>query len=376
MYFYFFLNFINKGLFISLPLLIPVLREQFPISAWEVGAVNAVVAAASVLVVLLLATIWKRANRKVLLIGAIASYVAASVLLALSANVIWLYAVAALVGIGSGLIETLSDAQISRIAQKGKTAQTLASLGMWGDTGRILFSSTIVIVALAIGVTWVGMLFAGASAIFLFIFLKKKEAQSHTTKTLLAIPGTSRLSRQYWIAVAVKFFDSFSSGGLFIFLPYLLLAKGIELKETGLLSALYFFGYMAGRRVFSLISDRTSTTTALRVAEVAMAAVILALVFAAHTWLLLGLIFVAGACVRGTSPIIKAMTSHAMPDESDYERGHGISQFTGNTAGTLNRLLCGWLFGVYGISSVFVLSAIVALLAIAPTFFSRKTSPY
>src|SRR5690349_12973607 len=102
MYFYFLLNFINKGLFISLPLLIPVLREHYPISAWEVGAVNAVVAAASVLVVLLLATVWKRSNRKILLAGAIASYVVASVLLAVSTNVVWLYGVAVLVGIGSG----------------------------------------------------------------------------------------------------------------------------------------------------------------------------------------------------------------------------------------------------------------------------------
>lgn len=372
MYFYFFLNFVNKGLFVSLPLLIPVLQERFTISPWHIGAVNAVVVSASLVVIFLLATVWKHSNRRILLAGAIACYVVASVLLIFSTSVAWLYAVAVMVGIGSGLIETLSDAQISRLAPKGKTSQTLASLGMWGDTGRILFSSTIVIVALAIGVPLVGVIFAIASALFLFIFLKRKEASSQVSSAGVSVKGTSRFSREYWVAVAVKFFDSFSSGSLFIFLPFLLLAKGIELKETGLLSALYFFGYMAGRKVFSFIADNTSTTTALRIAEIAMTVIIIGLVFATHTWALFGLIFVAGACVRGTSPIIKAMTSHAIPNERDFERGHSISQFAGNTAGALNRLLCGWLFGVYGITSVFFLSAVVAVIAVVPTFFRSK----
>lgn len=355
-----------------MPLLIPVLQERFSISPWHVGAVNAVVVVASLVVIFLLATVWKHSNRRVLLAGAIACYVIASVLLAASTSVIWLYAVAVMVGIGSGLIETLSDAQISRLAPKGKTSQTLASLGMWGDTGRILFSSTIVLVAVAIGVPLVGVIFTIASAAFLFIFLKRKEVKTPATEDGVTLAGASRFSTNYWVAVAVKFFDSFSSGGLFIFLPYLLLAKGIELKETGLLSALYFFGYMAGRKVFSFIADNTSTTTALRMAEIAMAVIIFGLVLASHTWTLLVLIFLAGACVRGTSPIIKAMTSHAIPHERDFERGHSISQFTGNTAGALNRLLCGWLFGVYGITSVFFLSAAVAVLAVVPTFFRSK----
>lgn len=372
MYFYFFLNFVNKGLFISLPLLIPVLQEHFAISPWHVGAINAVVVVASLVVISLLATVWKHSNRRVLLAGAIACYVAASVLLIISTSVAWLYAVAVMVGIGSGLIETLSDAQISRLAPTGKTAQTLASLGMWGDTGRILFSSTIVIVAIAIGVPLVGTIFAIASAVFLYVFLKTKEIKRSAPEAAVSRTGASRFSREYWIAVAVKFFDSFSSAGLFIFLPFLLLAKGIELKETGLLSALYFFGYMAGRKVFSSIADSTSTTTALRIAEIAMAVIIIGLVFATHIWALLALIFLAGACVRGTSPIIKAMTSHAIPHERDYERGHSISQFTGNTAGALNRLLCGWLFGVFGITSVFILSAVVAVVTIVPTFCYSK----
>lgn len=372
MYFYFFLNFVNKGLFVSLPLLIPVLQERFPVSPWHIGAINAVVVVASLVVIFLLATVWKYGDRRLLLAGAIGCYVVGSALLIVSTNVAWLYAVAVMVGIGSGLIETLSDAQISRLAPKGKTAQTLASLGMWGDTGRILFSSTIVIVALAVGVPLVGVIFAVASAVFLVVFLKIKEVKKSPPEAGVTIAGASRFSPEYWVAVAVKFFDSFSSGGLFIFLPYLLLTKGIELKETGLLSALYFFGYMAGRKVFSFIADRTSTTIALRIAEVAMAVIILGLVYATDMWVLLALIFMAGACVRGTSPIIKAMTSHAIPHERDFERGHSISQFTGNAAGALNRLMCGWLFGLFGITSVFFLSAVVAVIAVVPTFFHSK----
>ncbi len=160
--------------------------------------------------------------------------------------------------------------------------------------------------------------------------------------------------------------DSFSSASLYIFIPFLLTAKGIPLANTLYFNVIFFAGYMAGRLFLGRTSDRFGAPRTLIVSEVLMAALILVLTVAAGIAAIVCILFLLGIFTRGTSPIVRAMVANSLAEQSSFHDAFSTYSFASRGSSAVCRPIYGSLAACSGIASVFYLAAAVSLLALYP----------
>jgi MFS family permease len=160
--------------------------------------------------------------------------------------------------------------------------------------------------------------------------------------------------------------DSFSSSSLYIFIPFLLMPKGISLANTGYFNMIFFAGYMSGRLVLGRLADKYGPPAILIISEGFMALLIVALILITGKAAIVLLIFVLGIFTRGTSPIIRAMIADSLEARISFHDAFSAYSFATRSSTAVCRPIYGYLASFAGISCVFYTAAAVATLAIYP----------
>ena len=176
------------------------------------------------------------------------------------------------------------------------------------------------------------------------------------------------------LTLIVGWMDSFSSASLFIFLPLLFQSKGLPFDESGLLTILLFVGYMMGRKILGKTADKIGTIKTLMMGETLMAIIILLIVLVNNFLILIVLLLLLGIATRGTSPVCKALVADNISDNMTIENGMSIYQSGARLASIASRPIFSSMAGWAGISWVFGVSAISAMLINIPLSASRKTT--
>jgi len=156
-----------------------------------------------------------------------------------------------------------------------------------------------------------------------------------------------------------------------LFIPFLMLARGISAKSVGLTLSVYCAGSFAGKSILGHIADKKGNATTIIFAKLGMAGFAVFLASSATSVdVLLLVLFALGYLSEGTAPIIKSMVGESMPVGS-YNLVFGAS-------GTLNALLAGlssYFFGLvadrFHIESVFYTNAVFAALMVVPALVYR-----
>jgi MFS family permease len=204
------------------------------------------------------------------------------------------------------------------------------------------------------------------------MYLAKPTASDDTeTSETPAHLGYLLRNRKFRYATAAGIADSFSSASLYIFIPFLLTAKGISLANTLYFDVIFFAGYMTGRLVLGRLADRFGGPEVLIASEIVMAALILLLVLITGTASIVVLLFVLGIFTRGTSPIIRAMVADAMREEHSFHDAFSAYSFASRGSSALCRPIYGYLASYAGIAAVFYVSSAVSLLTLYPAAMYR-----
>lgn len=372
------LHFFSKGWQVSLLILLPFIQQEFGISLWDIGVISMVMSVCSIGAALVAGKVSERIGNKQVVVVSISCYVLAWLLFFFVRNQLMLWPIFALGGISAGLFDPIASALIARIAKDEHRGKDLGDYAAAGDLGRVGITT---LTTLLIGFTsWqtVTFLFFACSLLllgaFLVIHAMYKEVHIKEEKQ----PSTKALhhlfrEKKFVTALLTGLCDSFSSPSLFIFLPFLLLPKGIEIAETGFLTSLFFFGYFSGRMLLGRFADKHGKVKVLIIAEVTMALLIVSLVFLTNFWLIVVNLFLLGVVTRGTSPIIKAMIADGLTKE-DFENGYSVYSASVRTANSLSRPTFGFVGSMFGVPSIFYLSGVVALLTLVPAlkFYKAK----
>ena len=184
-----------------------------------------------------------------------------------------------------------------------------------------------------------------------------------------------RSNRNFLFVLTLEFFDSFSSSQLFVFLPLVLLTKGLTLESSLLVQSTLFVGYMVGRWLIGFMAMRLSGLMAIAYAEIGMVVTIILLLIISQTWWLYGLSFALGIFARGTSPAIKALAFDSLL-ESQMKQGSAVHVVAGDSGGALAQFSFGFLVAWFGTSSPFIVGAgIGTLIAMACFVYNRRLSP-
>jgi len=295
-----------------------------------------------------------------------------------------LYFAFAMGGIASGLFEPIGNSLVAKHSSAKNRGAAIGTFAAFGDMGRIAVGATATTLAGWFGVNNAcgALLATNVIALILAqVFLAKPvpsddpeipEGHTHIRELLK--------NRGFCQATIAGIADSFSSASLYIFIPFLLVPKGISLINTGYFNMIFFAGYMSGRLLLGRLADRYGPAAVLIVSELTMAALIVALVLFSGGITILLLIFMLGIFTRGTSPIIRAMVADSIDGKSGAARSSfhdafSAYSFASRSSTAVSRPAYGYLAAFAGISSVFYVAAAVSLLTIYPAarYSARKS---
>lgn len=365
------LAFFVKGWEVNILLLLPYFKTQNLINVFELGILASIFSVFQLLSALVAGFLSERFSNKLVMFLAIVFYALVWFLLSLPKEFILLSIVCALAGSGNGFFIPLANSAIAKISTKNR-AREMGDFSAVTDMGRVALTPIITFVIGTFGFIYLSVGFTITSillVIFLLFSLKsfsagKKETPQEEKVNTSAIKLLK--NKNFLMSIFIGQFDGFASISLFIFIPLLLIPKGIDISSIGLLSAIFFLGYMLGRVTLGRLADKYSATKILAIAEVLMAMLILVLIFVNNFVFIAIVVFALGIFTRGTSPITRALVAHSVEDERKFDKAYSLYSFSVQCANVSSRSIYGFIAGTLGIASVFYLSAAFALLTLLP----------
>lgn len=285
----------------------------------------------------------------------------------------------ALMGVASGVSLSGINVLISESTTRGDRFKTMAQLTMLTDVVRIVFPLFVAgfVVLEAYKLSIVLILFT--NVLFLILAVKIKHNSHHTETDTIDKQDVERAihNKLFRFILSLEFFDSFASSQLVIFIPLLFLAKGYALQSTLILQTFVFLGYLSGRWLVSYLARRLTGFKAITIAELGMVITILLLLFVRQFEILFLLSFSLGIFTRGTSPAIKALAFDSLADHQ-VKQGSALHVLAGDSGSALSQLLFGLSIAWFGVTTPFVLGAVIALGVAISTFTKNDkyaTSP-
>jgi MFS family permease len=363
------LQFFMEGSQASLLILLPFLQKDFHLSIFEVGLLSMALSVTSIIFTLFSSHVADKIGVKGVVAIAIIANLAMWGLLVLTNSPFLLWLIYALNGISSGLFDPMGSSLAAKAAESHNRGKVIGNFKGAGDLGT--FSMTAVTTFLVAMIFWktTSLIYTVMSCLVLIFFIIIQKKTNKTVVKEAQIPshfGHLLKNHKYVLSMIIGFLDNFASSSLFIFLPFLLILKGIDIKETGFFTSLLFVGYFMGRVLLGRVADKFGTANVFIFAEVCMALLITSLILLNSYVLIIVTLFLLGVFVKGTSPIVKVMVADSL-ERHQYEKGYSLNSFGMKLANVFSRSSFGYLAGVFGIQSVFILAGIIALLAVIPS---------
>lgn len=370
------LGFIIKGWEVSLLLVLPILQTQGRITVFQVGLLAAIFSIFHIISAFLAGHLSEKFGSKKLMTVSILFYGSAWFFISTPLNFWILMMVYSIAGVGSGLFMPLANSAIAQLSNKNR-AKELGDFSAFTDLGRVVLSA---ITAFLIGKFGINALINfGILAVVSTLFLTKIKLFNLHFKDETVELKNIRLSdllkiKRFVLSILTGMSDSFASSSLYIFIPLLLIPKGIDTSVIGFLTGLFFLGYFLGRIFLGRLADKYGAVKILVISEVLMALLIVYLIFV-NTFILASLsLFLLGIFTRGTSPVIRAMVAEAVSEKERFDKAFSLYSFSLNSSSVVSRSVYGFLASSLGIASVFYLSGFVALLTIIPLSIYNKQS--
>lgn len=365
------LTFLLRGWEVSILLLLPVFQTQGKINVFQVGLLGATMSFFTIISNLNAGKLSEKLGNKNILILGILFYSISWLAILAPANIASLIFIYSLAGIGSGIYNPIVNSLIAQISEKNR-AREMGDFSAFADLGRVAFSSITLILVGIVTPTTFSLLYVLIGFIFLILLIKnaktKKADIGKTEEVILEEVKILNLlkEKKYLLSVITGMFDGFASASLYIFIPLLLIPKGITIFNTGFLSSIFFLGYFSGRLLLGRLADKYGASLILITSEILMASIIVGLIFTNNIFLVGSLLFALGIFTRGTSPVIRAMVAEAVKEKRNFNKAYSLYSFSVNSSSVASRSAFGSMAGSLGISSVFYLAGIVALLTVFP----------
>lgn len=179
-------------------------------------------------------------------------------------------------------------------------------------------------------------------------------------------------NRAFILACITAMFDTAASSSLFIFLPFLLLAKHIPIAVLGSFTGAFFVGNFLGKSLIGRLTDKWGSVRTFIIAELLMAGTIVLLTNSSSIIPIIVFSILLGALTKGTVPARASMAVEAVEHHARYEKAVGILSFISSIGTAGAPLLYGWLADSHGITSAFYASAVIAVLATIPAIAFRR----
>ncbi len=165
--------------------------------------------------------------------------------------------------------------------------------------------------------------------------------------------------------------DTFASSPLNVYLPFLLLAKGMTPAQMGLAMAVFFIGSLLGKWLLGLSVDRLGNRKVFIISEFCMALALLFISQSTEHMLLFLFALILGIFAKGTSPVVQTLFS-TLTEKDHYHKVFAFSELVIQLSAAFTITLFGAIADKTGIAIVFYISALLAIIATIPIFSVSK----
>lgn len=296
---------------------------------------------------------------------------------------------------GHGVFHNIAFAYLTRSNSRAVLGKTMGDFTILGDMGRIPFVSFAgYLAAISVGTVagWrvvcllYGALALGGCVYALYLargagatlFSHSMQAATSPQDPFVKIkarrfPSFALLrDGQVRLAMLTSSLDAFCSDRLFAFLPFLLLAKGVEPTIVGTFAMGFTVGSLVGKFVCGRMVDAFGNRWVFIVCEVLMAVLVVILLLSQQVWCIVVAAMLLGGVTRGTVPIIQTIITEPVQDPSKLDDVFAINSFLRGLINIASPLIFGFLASTAGIEVVYALMSAVAVLAVIPIFFLKS----
>jgi MFS family permease len=172
--------------------------------------------------------------------------------------------------------------------------------------------------------------------------------------------------KQHLLPVVSGMLDAFGSNQVFVFLPFLLISKGVDPKFVGAAVFAFTVGSFVGKSILGRFVDAWGARRTFLFCELVLACSIAAAVATDHEVALLVVAFFLGAGSKGTVPIVQAIVTEPFTRERDCQNIVSIMTFVRGAASIVSPIVFAATIAALGISWSFWLMAAIAILAAVP----------
>jgi len=371
------LHVLNDGFKGSLVLLLPSIAKEFAISLTKVGFLGSALNSLDILLALPASHLASKIGGKKTLVIAIFFWAVGYFLVGAAPQYGFIVPAFIIAGIGFGAFHPVAFAFVSKIFEKKERGKQLGNFSAIGELGRMGLSSLITIVVVYIG--WrstaiaVSLILLFVGLFFLRLIKKEKGISNVEEKISPDVSYGHVLKNKKFILSTISYcLDTFASGSLYIFIPFLLLQRNVPYIFVGVFTSTFFIGSMFGKMFLGRLVDTLGNRKVFILSELCMALFIV--VLSNVLWLPLIVIssVILGIFTKGTSPVLTSMIAESVEHQKGMEKAFGLNAIFVGLASTAAPFTLGFLSDKFGIVAAFHVSAGFALVATVPAFILSR----
>ena len=364
-----------NDLFIALMVpLLPFIKEDLDLSFTEVGLLKSVFTGATAILQIPSGILAETTGEFWLLILGNVWVGLGLVAMALSSSFAVLLGLSFLGGLGGGAQHPLASSMVSRAYEDGGRSTAVGTVNFAGDIGKMI--APLIAGAVAISFGWRAALWVTGVASLVFMLVttmarrnidigrpvQEISADSQSGGGSVQMGGFVTLS-------GVGFLDSATRGAALAFLPFVMVAKGMNPAQvTGMLFFL-FLGGAIGKYVVGWLGGRFGSVSLIWGTK-GMTALLLISALTAPSVAMVPLMIILGVGLNGTSSALYATVADFVPPNR-RARLYGFFYTTNEAGAVLAPIIYGVIADAYSLSTTMVVMGL-ATSAILPASLALR----
>lgn len=237
------LHLFNDGYLAAMPLFLPFLTEMFGITLGQVGFLGSLLNFSGIFLALPAGLAAARYGATKILNYAVLLLCLAFLVLGFSSGFPVIVCAFVLASVAFGIFHPIAFAAVARQGQDGSLGRRLGTFAATGDIGRIGFAATVTLLIAYSSWRTVSFLYAAMAAIVFSVCLAARRC---TRGTVAGMEGKKRTldmslfrNHRFLLSTVASVMDSFANSSLFIFLPFLLTYRGIDVALMGAFTGVF-----------------------------------------------------------------------------------------------------------------------------------------
>ncbi|MFA6081634.1 MAG: MFS transporter [Patescibacteria group bacterium] len=378
------LHFFNDGFLASIILLLPFIAKDLSLNLTQIGFLSSIFSLTGILLSLPVGYLGSRFGAIKILVFTIIFYGLGFLFTSFSHSYIFLIFSFAIMSVAFGSFHPVAFSIVANLSKKEKLGRTVGDFTAIGEFGRICLSGFVSFIAFTIGWQRTSFVYVIISGILLTIFLfshfkneKINNNENLNPKKQKHVNFSEIIKNKgFLLVLLINFFDNLASSALFIFLPFLLIFKGINPSVLGAFTSAFFLGNLIGKMGLGRLTDKFKNIKVFIYAESLMIIFIILLTYSNSIFFIITFSVILGSLTMGTAPVRTTMVAETNAHHGSYEKAFAVGSFIASLSSALAPIILGYVADLYGIINSFNLAAIFALFAVFSTYiYSLEKKP-